>query len=87
MDEKIKKLDEELAQHKAAINRARPGPAQARGGVTLAGHLRAGRASRPAPRADVARRTPAQEAAKQRALRVLRQKKMCGALRRAARPV
>ena len=35
MDEKIKKLDEELAQHKAAINRARPGPAQARGGVTL----------------------------------------------------
>jgi hypothetical protein len=35
VDEKIKKLDEELAQHKAAINRARPGPAQARAAAPL----------------------------------------------------
>lgn len=49
IDDKIKRLDEELRKHKEAIARARPGPAQ--------------------------------EAAKQRALRILKQKKMYEAQR------
>jgi hypothetical protein len=35
IDEKIKKLDEELMKHKEIISRARPGPAQARACVTV----------------------------------------------------
>ena len=73
-------------QHKAAINRARPGPAQARTRHAASGHLAALRASR---RALTWRPRAAQEAAKQRALRVLRQKKMCAprGVRAAARCV
>lgn len=62
LDEKIKKLDEELLRHKELIDRARPGPAKARcaGVASLVG----------------AAPDPAQDAAKQRALRVLKQKKL-----------
>jgi hypothetical protein len=69
LDERIKKLNEELKTHTDAMRRARPGPAQARS--AWASKLRSAAHTPPD-----ASRSP-QEAAKQRALRVLKQRKMC----------
>jgi hypothetical protein len=78
-------------QHKAAINRARPGPAQARARRTASGHLAALRASR--RRADVARAPGAGGGEAARAARAAAKEDVraawrarCGALRLSAPP-
>jgi charged multivesicular body protein 5 len=75
IDDKIKKLDEELMRHKELIARARPGPAQARG-LAVGADVQTAPSLRRRPSSS-ATCHPHQEAAKQRALRVLKQKKLC----------